>query len=166
MIEVTGEAQRRSWDTDVLPPVEKVRPGLWSIPVPIPKNPLRYVLVYALELDDGVALVDAGWNTDEAWAALCDGLEEAGGSIEDVAAVLVTHIHPDHYGLAGRVRSASGAWIALHREDAVMLQARYVDTDDLVARMSALMADSGVPEARLPDLAFASMAIRSTVTMA
>ncbi|HZB72112.1 MAG TPA: hypothetical protein VE395_08250, partial [Acidimicrobiales bacterium] len=81
MIEVTGEAQIRAWDAGVLPPVEKVRPGLWSIPVPIPKNPLRYVLVYALELDDGIALVDAGWDTDEAWAALCDGIEEAGGSI-------------------------------------------------------------------------------------
>ena len=166
VIEVTGEAQIRAWDAGVLPPVEKVRPGLWSIPVPIPKNPLRYVLVYALELDDGIALVDAGWDTDEAWAALCDGIEEAGGSIADVRGVLVTHIHPDHYGLAGRVRSASGGWIALHREDAVMLQARYVDTDDLVARMSALMADSGVPPDTLPDLAMASMTIRSAVTMA
>ena len=34
-----------------LPPVERVRPGLWSIPVPIPNNPLRYVLVYAFETD-------------------------------------------------------------------------------------------------------------------
>lgn len=48
-------------------------PGLWSIPVPIPvpipDNPLRYVLVYAFELPDGVAIVDAGWDTDEAWTA-------------------------------------------------------------------------------------------------
>ena len=27
---------------------------------------------------------------------------------------MVTHIHPDHYGLAGRVREESGAWIGLH----------------------------------------------------
>lgn len=38
-------------------------------PVPIPDNPLRYVLVYALELDDGLALIDAGWDTDDAWLA-------------------------------------------------------------------------------------------------
>ena len=31
--------------TKPLPPVEQVRPGLWSIPVPLP-IPLRYVLVY------------------------------------------------------------------------------------------------------------------------
>ena len=49
--------------------------------------------------------------------------------------MVVTHIHPDHYGLAGRVREASGAWVALHPADAALLQARYADTDRLVERM-------------------------------
>ncbi len=167
MVVVTGTAQKSAWDRKVLPPVEEVRPGLWSIPVPIPDNPLRYVLVYAFELaGGGVALVDAGWNTDEAWAALSAGLSTAGGSMADVHAVLVTHIHPDHYGLAGRVREASGAWIGLHPEDAVMLESRYGDTDQLVASMFRLLSDSGVPEDKLPDLALASMALKSLVTMA
>jgi len=163
---VTGTAQKAAWDANTLPPVERVRPGIWSIPVPIPDNPLRYVLVYALELDDGVALVDAGWDTEEAYRALCDGLAVAGGSIADVRAVLVTHIHPDHYGLAGRVREASGAWIGLHREDATMLQARYVEPEDLLARMRDLLLDSGVPSENLPDLNMASMVIRSQVALA
>jgi glyoxylase-like metal-dependent hydrolase (beta-lactamase superfamily II) len=166
MVEVTGVLQKAAWDENVLPPVEKVRPGLWSIPVPIPQNPLRYVLVYALELDDGVAIVDAGWNTDDAWQALTDGLVEAGGSINDVRAVLVTHIHPDHYGLAGRVREVSGAWIGLHPDDAEMLEARYMETDDLLARMRIFLEDAGVPPTTLPDLNMASMMIRSQVTMA
>lgn len=167
MVVITGTLQKDAWDRKVLPPVEQVRPGLWSIPVPIPDNPLRYVLVYALELDGGgVALVDAGWNTDEAWSALNDGLAEAGGSIADVRAVMVTHIHPDHYGLAGRVRDESGAWIGLHPADAVMLESRYGDTDELVTNMFRFLADSGVPEDRLPDLALASMAIKSMVSMA
>src|SRR3984957_19754638 len=52
MVRVTGVLQKEAWDRDVMPPVEQVRPGLWSIPVPIPDNPLRYVLVYAFELDN------------------------------------------------------------------------------------------------------------------
>ena len=68
--QVTGLLQQQAWASRVLPPVEKVQDGLWSIPVPIPNNPLRYVLVYVLELSDGVALVDAGWDTPEAWDAL------------------------------------------------------------------------------------------------
>ncbi len=166
MTVITGTAQKEAWDAGVLPPVEQVRPGLWSIPVPIPDNPLRYVLVYAFELDSGVALVDAGWNTDDAWAALGAGLAVAGGSLADVRAVVVTHIHPDHYGLAGRVREASGAWVGLHPADASLLQTRYVDTDGLVARMSDLLAMSGVPEDKRPDLALASMELRSMVSMA
>jgi glyoxylase-like metal-dependent hydrolase (beta-lactamase superfamily II) len=165
MITITGTRQKEAWDAGVLPPVEQVRPGLWSIPVPIPDNPLRYVLVYLFELDDGVAMVDAGWNTDEAWSALVDGLARAGGSMSDVRAVVITHIHPDHYGLAGRVRAASGAWVALHPADAALLQGRYVESDDLVDRMKGLLEISGVPADLRPDLAVASMDIRSLVSM-
>jgi glyoxylase-like metal-dependent hydrolase (beta-lactamase superfamily II) len=165
-VQVTGTRQREAWDAGILPPVEQVRPGLWSIPVPLPDTPLRYVLVYALELGDGVALVDAGWDTPEAWDALCDGLCTAGGSIGDVRAVAVTHIHPDHYGLAGRVREASGAWIGLHRADAALLRGRYEEPDEVVAAMADLLEVSGVPSDLVPDLAGSAMQIRSFVRMA
>lgn len=39
--------------------------------------------------------------------------------------MLITHIHPNHYGLAGRVREQSGAWIGVHPADAVVLPAHY-----------------------------------------
>src|SRR6202035_3088427 len=149
-----------------MPPVERVRPGLWSIPVPIPDNPLRYVLVYAFELDNGIAIVDAGWNTDDAWAALNKGLEEAGGSMGDVKAVLVTHIHPDHYGLAGRVREQSGAWVALHPADAAALGERYVNMDELFRRMRTHLASCGVPAESLDEMRGASMGVRPFVTFA
>ncbi|MEV4162325.1 MBL fold metallo-hydrolase [Nonomuraea dietziae] len=168
VVTAANEAQKAAWLGGTLPEVEKVRPGLWSIPVPIPINPLRYVLVYALELPDGVAIVDAGWNTDEAYDALVAGLAVAGYSITDVRAVLVTHIHPDHYGLAGRVREVSGAWIALHPADARLLRDRYDDdyVETLVEQEKALLVRSGVPQTVLDTLAGASMMIRHMVTMA
>ncbi|GII87447.1 MBL fold metallo-hydrolase [Sphaerisporangium siamense] len=161
-------AQMEAWHGGAMPAVEQVRPGLWSIPVPIPINPLRYVLVYALELPDGVAIVDAGWNTDEAYAALSDGLGAAGYAMGDVRAVLVTHIHPDHYGLAGRVRENSGAWIGLHPADARLLRERYdePEIETLVARQRAMLARSGVPPLTADELSGASMAIRDHVSMA
>jgi glyoxylase-like metal-dependent hydrolase (beta-lactamase superfamily II) len=148
---------------DPLPPVELVRPGLWSIPVPIPSNSLRYVLVYAMETDRGPYIVDAGWDTDDAWDALVAGLGKAGFAVKDVQGVLVTHIHPDHYGLAGRVREASGAWIALHPADADLIHFRYMDPQDLITRMGEQLRLLGVPDDERVSLESASMAVRPFV---
>jgi glyoxylase-like metal-dependent hydrolase (beta-lactamase superfamily II) len=118
-VEISGTAQHDAWQARALPPVEQLRADLWSIPVPIPQNPLRYVSVYAFALDGGgLGLLDTGWESDESWAALTSGLASLGGGFEDVRGVLVTHLHFDHLGLASRVRQASGAWIAMHPADA------------------------------------------------
>jgi glyoxylase-like metal-dependent hydrolase (beta-lactamase superfamily II) len=117
-VEITGTAQHEAWQARALPPVEQLRDGLWSIPVPM-GGPLRYVSVYAFALDGGgLGLLDAGWESDEGWAALTGGLASIGGGVADVRGVLVTHLHFDHLGLAARVREASGAWVAMHPADA------------------------------------------------
>ncbi|MFF4129609.1 MBL fold metallo-hydrolase [Microbispora rosea] len=168
IVTAANEAQRAAWLGGGLPEVERVRPGLWSIPVPIPINPLRYVLVYALEIPDGVVIIDAGWNTEEAYEALVAGLATAGYEITDVQAVLVTHIHPDHYGLAGRIREASGAWIGLHPADARLVHDRYDESaiESLVQRERSLLVRCGVPDMTAQELAGASVMVRQFVTMA
>jgi glyoxylase-like metal-dependent hydrolase (beta-lactamase superfamily II) len=166
-VRITGTDQERSWRAGTFPQVDRVQPGLWSIPVPIPRNPLRYVIVYAFELRDGVAIIDTGWSTEEAWQALRDGLRVAGYDIADVRCALITHIHPDHYGLAGRLRDESGAWVALHPADAELLPQRYgVDIDTLIERMRLLMEECGVPESVRDELTTASMGIREFVALA
>lgn len=144
---VVGAVQRQAWNDGVLPPVEQVRPDLWSIPVPLPNNPLRYVLVYALAHDDGLALIDAGWDTDRAWRALLDGVRATEHDITDVTAVIATHVHPDHYGLAHRVRQASGAWVALHPADATLLDAdATLGLPALVGAARELFTSAGAPD--------------------
>jgi glyoxylase-like metal-dependent hydrolase (beta-lactamase superfamily II) len=115
---ITGTAQHEAWRRRELPPVEQLRTDLWSVPVPIPHSPLRYVSVYAFALTGGgLGLIDAGWDSEPGWDALTAGLSGLGASVADVRGVLVTHLHFDHLGLAGRVREASGAWIAMHPAD-------------------------------------------------
>ncbi|MEV5649509.1 MBL fold metallo-hydrolase [Nocardia sp. NPDC052254] len=91
--------------------------GIYQIQVPITDNPLGHTLVYALESPGGLVLVDAGWHDDNAWNGLTSGLAAIGHSVADVEGVVLTHFHPDHSGLCGRVRDASGAWIAMHEAD-------------------------------------------------
>lgn len=100
-----------------LPPTEEVRPGLWSIPLPMP-GPLGYVLVYALLLEEGrVILIDAGWDSPAQRDALERGLAQAQRQLAHVVGIVATHAHADHYGAAARIREATGAWVALHPDD-------------------------------------------------
>jgi glyoxylase-like metal-dependent hydrolase (beta-lactamase superfamily II) len=149
-----------------LPPVELVRPGLWSLPVPIPASPLRYVLAYVFEVPGGVVVVDPGWNSPEAFDTLQAGLAGIGAALRDVRGVLVTHLHPDHYGLAGRVRQESGAWVALHPADAALVRDRYEQVDDLLERIVAWLRDAGAPASELEAMRDASMAMRKVVVVA
>jgi glyoxylase-like metal-dependent hydrolase (beta-lactamase superfamily II) len=103
-------------------PAERVGPGLWSIPVPIPWSPLGCTLAYLIESDAGPVLVDAGWDHPDSWQALVAGLGCAGTSVADLYGVLVTHHHRDHLGLAARIRAESGAWVALHAADTAVLR--------------------------------------------
>ncbi|HVW41212.1 MAG TPA: MBL fold metallo-hydrolase [Amycolatopsis sp.] len=135
-IEVLGTAQRQAWLERTLPPVESLGHGLWSVPVPIPDNPLRYTLSYLVTADDGLVVVDPGWDTDEGWEALLAGLTAAGAAVGDVTGIIATHVHPDHHGMSGRLREKSGAWIAMHPAEQDTLpqrQGRHEHTDPRAA---------------------------------
>jgi glyoxylase-like metal-dependent hydrolase (beta-lactamase superfamily II) len=119
-IVVTGTLQQQAWQDNEIPPVELIRPGLWCVPTIFPDNPLRYVLTYLLEHDKGVAIVDTGWPCEQAWDALVAGIGQTGWGVSDVKAILITHGHGDHYGLARRLREESGAWIGMHAADAAI----------------------------------------------
>ena len=73
---------------------------------------------------------------------------------------MVTHIHPDHYGLAGRIREASGAWISLHPADAELIHDRYDEPDDLLDRVAAALRRMGAPAEELEPLRNAAMPVR------
>ncbi|MFJ4406053.1 MBL fold metallo-hydrolase [Streptomyces sp. NPDC088910] len=127
--------------------------GVWSVPVPIPDNPLGYTLVHLLDTDDGPVLVDSGWDHPDSFAALERGLREAGTSVGDVLGVLVTHHHPDHHGLSARVREASGAWIAMHAADIdVVRRTREAEPGVWVEYLLARLAAAGAPEEHLAPL--------------
>ncbi|MEV0594066.1 MBL fold metallo-hydrolase [Nonomuraea cavernae] len=132
--------------------------GVWSVPVPIPGNPLGYTLVYAVESPKGPVLVDAGWNHPDAWEALHGGLGSLGIDVTTVRGVVVTHFHPDHAGLAGQVKETSGAWIAMHEADAALVRLMHGLADgehrsfqaDMLRRAGAGPAEVDIATAQRP----------------
>jgi glyoxylase-like metal-dependent hydrolase (beta-lactamase superfamily II) len=129
-----------------LPAAERLRPGLWSLPVPIPNNPLGYTLVYLIESDRGPVLVDTGWDAAVTWSRLVERVAGTGHDIADVYGVLVTHHHHDHHGLSGRVRDASGAWIAMHPEEAELITRRRITSDEWKLRVAEVLLEAGADE--------------------
>ena len=143
---VTGVAQRDAWLARTFPPVEQVRPDLWSVPVPIPDSPLRYTLTYLLTAGSRLIVVDPGWDTEATWRALVDGLAAIGASPADTTGVVVTHIHPDHHGLSARLRDASGAWVAMHPVERDTLAALRWQGDRTSDEDARWLRQCGVPD--------------------
>ena len=128
-----------------------LRPGIRSLQVAMPGGHIPYSLCYLIEDDrGGVHVVDPGWSSDDNWASLTRAVAASGRRVDDIASVVVTHLHPDHLGMADRVRAASGAALVLHEREQAALET-------MAGRAPAESAEHrcdvwGVPAERLAEL--------------
>lgn len=136
--------------------MKEVSQGIYQLPVPLPNSPLGHINAYLIQSDKGYLLVDTGWDTDEAFSALKAQLAEIGARPEEISQIVITHIHPDHYGLAGRLKQLSRAEIALHQREKEHIRTRYINMDELLEQLARWLATNGVPADELPDLQIAS----------
>ncbi len=60
-------------------------------------------------------------DTEESWDTLVAGVAATGHHITEVRYAAITHLHPDHFGLAPRLKETTGAVIAMHAADAAAL---------------------------------------------
>ncbi len=149
------------------PPVELVAPGIWCVPTVVPDNPIGWTQTYLIESSDGPYLVDTGWNHDLAWADLLAGLVTCGTTVADVRGVLVTHHHPDHLGLVGRVREASGCWVGMHDADSELSRRhREILLDDphlQTAETLVLLKAAGAGPCEIDEMLTAHAALRMPI---
>jgi glyoxylase-like metal-dependent hydrolase (beta-lactamase superfamily II) len=123
--------------------------GLQQLKVPIPNNPVGYVLPYLFEVPGGLAIIDPGWDAPESIDSLRDQLAELGASFTDLRQIVVTHVHPDHYGMAGKLREASGASIAVHEKELDWIHNRPA----VMAQSRSWLALHGMPVEQVEELA-------------
>ncbi|GAB6933696.1 MBL fold metallo-hydrolase [Calditerricola satsumensis] len=92
--------------------VRKLAEGLWLVRLPLP-FPLRWVNSYVWEGRDGLTVVDPGLHDDPTKTAWREAFRTLGRDVRDVRRIVLTHYHPDHYGMAGWMQQASGAPVYL-----------------------------------------------------
>ncbi len=111
----TSPAQFEAANSNEVPGLERVREGLYTVGLRQPGSLPHFAFTYLLlDTVGAVHLVDAGWDSDENWSRLAETLSALDRGVADVATVTITHLHPDHLGMAARIRAASGARVALH----------------------------------------------------
>ena len=114
---------------------KEVAPGVWWIRMPLPFS-LDHINLWALRDGDGWALVDTGiWSTDTAaaWRQLFADVFHG-----PVTRVFVTHMHPDHIGMAGWLTRKFACRLWISRLEYLTCRALSVDTgreapDDAIA---------------------------------
>ncbi|MGC8876087.1 MBL fold metallo-hydrolase [Thermus sp.] len=127
--------------------MRELLPGLYLLPVPIP-YPLKTVNLYLLKGKEEVILVDSALATRTARGTLELYLAELGLCFTDVNAVLLTHHHPDHYGLGGLFEGL-GARVYLHEEELSRGHRFWREPEAFEAASWRLFLDHGTPEEAL-----------------
>ncbi|MHA7964287.1 MBL fold metallo-hydrolase [Paenibacillus sp. CAU 1782] len=82
--------------------------GWHQLKVPLPFS-LKWVNSYIVPDGEGYTVIDPGLHTEEALSVWGEAMAELGIGWSDITRILLTHQHPDHYGLAGYFQQQSGA---------------------------------------------------------
>lgn len=120
----------------------EITDGIFELRLPIPFED-GLVNVFLFVDGDDVDMLDCGMNSGESLELISGALESLGG--KRLRKLVVTHIHPDHYGAAGVLAGPGRADLYLHRLEVPLVHPRYVDIEQLVAEVHNYLLVNGVP---------------------
>jgi len=122
-------------------------PTIIQVRVPVPFS-LKWINSYILLQHDGTfTIVDPGLHTVEAEEAWRTVMSELSLHWKHCSSIIVTHQHPDHYGLAGYVQQLSGAPVYMTRESKAYTEKLWGDgKEQFHQHMMELLNLHGTPQ--------------------
>ena len=122
----------------------KVAEGIYQVQLPLPFA-LRIVNCYLLDNGDGTwTILDTGLNYaagQEVWQATFEAL---GLAPRQISQIVLTHIHPDHFGMAGWLQQMSGAPVRLSQREADAAYEFWGDANNRYRSLTEQMDHAGV----------------------
>ena len=148
-------------DTDLA--LTEVAHGVFELRLPIP---FEDGLVNVFLFTDGAEadLLDCGMNAEDSLDAIRQALDHLGA--RRLRRLLVTHIHPDHYGAAGVLAGPGRADLYIHRLEVPLVHPRYVELEQLVEQVRAYLLVNGVPDDEADALSNSQRALSQVVKTA
>lgn len=130
-------------------PAQALGQGISVITLPLPFRAPPSVNAYVLEGSKGLTLIDCGVDWVEGHTALTQGLADLGFDPKEIAVLIVSHLHPDHVGMAPRLVRDWGVRTVMHARAAKLVD-RYNDTEGFIRRTKEIADRHGVPPGARP----------------
>jgi len=89
-------------------PLRKIEDDIYQLRLPLPFA-LNHVNVYLIQAATGWTILDCGINWEKGRAVWQETFSELNISGADIEKIVLTHVHPDHFGLAGWLYNAAKA---------------------------------------------------------
>ncbi len=137
--------------------------GVFELRLPIPFED-GLVNVFLFTDGEQVDLLDCGMNSDESVAMIRHAIKHLGA--QRLGRLMVTHIHPDHYGAAGVFAGEGLADLYIHRLEVPLVHPRYVELEHLVTEVRKYLLVNGVPGDEADVLSNSQRALSQVVTTA
>ena len=137
--------------------------GVFELRLPIP---FEDGLVNCFLFADGqeVDLLDCGMNSEESVEMIREAVKHVGGT--RLRRLMVTHIHPDHYGAAGVFAGEGRADLFIHRLEVPLVHPRYVELEHLVTEVRKYLLVNGAPSDEAEILSNSQRALSEVVKTA
>ncbi|TCS96919.1 MBL fold metallo-hydrolase [Hazenella coriacea] len=124
---------------------------IYEIGLPLPFA-LKEIKVYLIKGSTGYTIIDAGLHTDDSISTWKRAQEVYHWNWDEVEKIVLTHYHPDHYGLAGSIQQWTQAPVYISQTDQEQAKLFLDPESDMPELMSSFFRKHGLAESLVAEI--------------